>query len=382
MDSSNDEDEPNYMPPPRPMGGGVGTPTTARGGRRTGGDDEVPETPAGAASPDSQRMAETPSTPQSIQTELDSVVQGNNQAAQQNMEVEEDPAGGGGADELDAPYLGGNNGEAHIRGTDVHVPTAAAAFTDFLRNFVSLKASQKANRNTDDSDDDDDDDSLMSHDSDEETEPLYMKKLQSLIEMEIEGTASMEIDTIHLYYHSHACQRLYHQLVQFPMELVPLMDIIVKRELERMVQNNETPLPNVQVRPFNLKTVSNLRELDPVSMDSLVSCKGMIVRSSSIIPDLKVAHFSCTICGNTETVTVDRGRIAEPTARCLTCNTTAWQLVHNRCVFADKQLVRLQETPDEVPAGQTPASVVTFCFDDLVDQVQPGEFLLYGCACV
>jgi DNA replication licensing factor MCM4 len=35
--------------------------------------------------------------------------------------------------------------------------------------------------------------------------------------------------------------------------------------------------------------------------------------------------------------------------------------------------VRLQETPDQVPAGQTPASVVTFCFDDLVDACQPGD---------
>ena len=35
--------------------------------------------------------------------------------------------------------------------------------------------------------------------------------------------------------------------------------------------------------------------------------------------------------------------------------------------------MHIQETPDEVPAGQTPASVVTFCFDDLVDAVKPGD---------
>jgi DNA replication licensing factor MCM4 len=47
--------------------------------------------------------------------------------------------------------------------------------------------------------------------------------------------------------------------------------------------------------------------------------------------------------------------------------------MHTRSLFADKQLVRLQETPDQVPAGQTPSSVVTFCFDDLVDKCQPGD---------
>jgi DNA replication licensing factor MCM4 len=51
----------------------------------------------------------------------------------------------------------------------------------------------------------------------------------------------------------------------------------------------------------------------------------------------------------------------------------SYQLMHNRCFFNDKQLVRLQETPDQVPAGQTPASVVTFCFDNLVDACQPGD---------
>jgi DNA replication licensing factor MCM4 len=33
----------------------------------------------------------------------------------------------------------------------------------------------------------------------------------------------------------------------------------------------------------------------------------------------------------------------------------------------------MQETPDEVPAGETPASIVLFAFDDLVDAVRPGD---------
>jgi DNA replication licensing factor MCM4 len=109
-------------------------------------------------------------------------------------------------------------------------------------------------------------------------------------------------------------------------------------------------------------------------MDSLLSIKGMIVRASPIIPDLKVAHFACCICGHVLLVTLDRGRIAEPRQACPTCSTKAsFQLLHCRSLYADKQMVRLQETPDEVPAGQTPASVVTFCFDDLVDAFSPGD---------
>jgi DNA replication licensing factor MCM4 len=264
---------------------------------------------------------------------------------------------------------------ALIRGTNVHVPTAAATFSDFLRNFRSLRLSRRAN---DESDDDSKDD------NEELPPPLYQSRLESVLAQTVtsesrSSTASLEIDAMHLYYHNEDCQRFYHQMVAFPLEMIPLMDILVQRELERLAVNwhedTHGPLPRVQVRPYNLRQVSNLRSLDPVAMDSLVSIKGMVVRSSPIIPDLKVAHFTCCICGFSLQVTIDRGRIAQPTARCATCNSSAasFQLIHNRCIFADKQLVRLQETPDQVPAGQMPASVVTFCFDDLVDSVQPGD---------
>lgn len=68
------------------------------------------------------------------------------------------------------------------------------------------------------------------------------------------------------------------------------------------------------------------------------------------------------------------------------------EIIHNRCLFSDKQLIRLQETPDEVPegmsccqgrllvssselcaVGETPCTVSLFAFDDLVDTVRPGD---------
>ena len=288
--------------------------------------------------------------------------------------------------EVDEPLV--DEDIALIRGTNVHVPTAAAAFTDFLRNFRSLRHSRLANQREEDDDDD------LSSDEEDEAEnlppPLYLSKLQTLLDRGTlesstshsasASTASLDIDSMHIYYHNENCQRFYYQMVAYPAEMVPLMDILVQRELERLAVNWDEdargPLPRVQVRPYHLREVSNLRELDPVALDSLVSIKGMIVRSSPVIPDLKVAHFQCSICGNNVQVTLDRGKIAEPRGKCGVCNTaSSYTLVHNRSLFADKQLVRLQETPDEVPAGQTPASVLTFCYDDLVDSVQPGDKL-------
>lgn len=41
--------------------------------------------------------------------------------------------------------------------------------------------------------------------------------------------------------------------------------------------------------------------------------------------------------------------------------------------FADKQIVRLQETPDEIPDGGTPHTVSLLMHDKLVDAGKPGD---------
>jgi DNA replication licensing factor MCM4 len=338
-----------------------------------------------------------------------------------------------------------------IRGTDVHVQSAAAAFRDFIRTFVSVEEServvakerrQKSRRararraaaaggaGGDDDDDNgwdvpsesDDEDSNSGEDGGNKA-PLYLRKLeQILLRGQSEttpdsltssaanagtgrvGVASLDLDALHLYYHSLECQRLYAWLVDYPSEIVPLMDILLGRELETLRDNLRLRqeeilaeaeangddmgmdaaagilellptdiLPRVQVRPFHLRSLSHMRSLDPNAIDALLGLRGMVVRTSPVIPDLKVAFFQCSICGHTDQVTIDRGRIAEPT-QCPTCHVKhGFALIHNRCYYSDKQMVRVQETPDEVPAGETPASIVVFAYDDLVDAVRPGD---------
>lgn len=370
-------------PPRRGGGGGSMTPlSTGQRSRSSREDPVVPPTPAsGDDNDDDNASARSELTPISVLRNHHDTSRGNHPEGPQ--EGEEDPA------MPDNNNDDWGNAATHIRGTDIHVPTAAAAFADFLRTFVSLPHSkrrqqqqERANAANGEHDDDDSSvDSLLMEEDDEDATPLYLGKLDAMIQGGTSnGTASLDIDTQHLYFHSEASQRLYRQLVAYPLEVVPLMDLVVQREvqtrIERLANDDQdhTALLRLQVRPFNLKDTCNLRELDPVAMDSLVSIKGMIVRTSPLIPDLKVAYFGCVICGHGQQVTIDRGRIAEPTGACPVCQTkNSHNLVHNRSVFSDKQLVRLQETPDKVPAGQTPASVLTFCFDDLVDAVQPGD---------
>lgn len=92
---------------------------------------------------------------------------------------------------------------------------------------------------------------------------------------------------------------------------------------------------------------------------------------------MKVAFFRCLTCSHTVQVEIDRGKIEEP-GRCprdVCASVGTMSLIHNRCEFADRQVIRLQETPDAVPDGQTPHTVSLSAYDELVDLAKPGDRL-------
>ena len=93
---------------------------------------------------------------------------------------------------------------------------------------------------------------------------------------------------------------------------------------------------------------------------------------------MKVAFFRCLTCSHTVQAEIDRGRIEEP-QRCprdVCASVGTMTLMHNRCEFADRQVLRLQETPDSVPDGQTPQTVSLCVYDELVDVAKPGDRLV------
>ena len=214
--------------------------------------------------------------------------------------------------------------------------------------------------------------------------------------------------------------KLYHQLIAYPHEIVPLMDQTVKDVIVDMAEeemnrlraeqqqarrdaqpassapvmpssegnavpaNQQDAIPDLvleaetniyKIKPFGLDKSINMRELNPNDMDTLISIKGLVIRTTPIIPDMKTAFFRCQVCSHAVNVSIDRGKIAEPT-RCprRACESqNSMQIVHNRCEFADKQVIKLQETPDNVPDGQTPHSVSLCAYDELVDVCKAGD---------
>ncbi|XP_043502442.1 DNA replication licensing factor MCM4 [Polistes fuscatus] len=198
------------------------------------------------------------------------------------------------------------------------------------------------------------------------SEPLYLQKLEEIHTLE---EPYLNINCAHLEVFD---EQLYRQLICYPQEVIPTMDMAAN---EMFFEKYPAAVleHQIQVRPFNVTRTKSMRLLNPEDIDQLITVSGMVIRTSNIMPEMREAFFECIICGFSTLVEMDRGRIVEPTA-CTKCNNNyCFTLIHNRSHFSDKQMIKLQESPDDMPAGHTPHTVIIFAHNDLVDAVSPGD---------
>ena len=252
-----------------------------------------------------------------------------------------------------------------IWGTNISIQECTTNFRNFLMSF-KYKFRKILDERTE----------LINDTTDEEL--YYVKQLNEMREL---GTTNLNLDTRNLLAYSQT-EDLYYQLIHYPQEVISIMDQTIKDCMVSLVVDNhldfnldEIETKFYKVRPYNTGNQRGMRELNPNDIDKLVGLKGLVLRTTPIIPDMKVAFFKCSVCDHTMAVEIDRGVIQEPT-RCprIDCNEpSSMVLIHNRCSFADKQVIKLQETPDLVPAGQTPHSVSLCVYDELVDSCRAGD---------
>ncbi|CAG9564191.1 unnamed protein product [Danaus chrysippus] len=226
-----------------------------------------------------------------------------------------------------------------VWGTDVAIAECREKFIKFIQRFVEPDALT--------------------------TEPLYELKLEEIHTLE-EPFLDVDCDHVKIF-----DSKLHRQLICYPQEVIPAFDAAVN-ELFFEKYPAAVLEHQIQVRPFNAPQ-RNMRDLNPEDIDQLVTISGMVIRTSGIVPEMREAYFRCAVCGAAVAGELQRGRVPEP-AHCGHCNTAhSFQLVHNRSHFSDKQLVKLQEAPDDMPAGRTPATVTILAHGSLVERAGAGE---------
>lgn len=131
----------------------------------------------------------------------------------------------------------------------------------------------------------------------------------------------------------------------------------------------------VRVRIGNYTVQKGLREINADLIDKLVGVSGMVVRSSEVKPLAKKIGYRCANC-NTVTEAELKGLVLKKPSKCPACSEKDLEMDPDSSIFIDFQLVRLQELPEDLPAGQLPHYVEVTVIGDLVDQCRPGDRIM------
>ncbi|KAI1311294.1 hypothetical protein EDD11_003507 [Mortierella claussenii] len=247
-----------------------------------------------------------------------------------------------------------------VWGTAVEINDVIALFKDFLEHFKQKHRMVKENP-------------LIETITQSQNSPFYP---QLIDQMARTNTRQLNLDCQNLLAYRPAV-KLHSLLIDYPAEVLPLLDFTLNEFFDELHPEADLRGDSLMIRPFNLGKTVNTRDLGPEDIDRLVTVKGLMLRTSSIIPNVKKAFFQCLVCEQTATSEADRGRITEPTKcprqECGALNSMS--LMHNRGEYADKQVCRMQEMPESIPDGQTPQSISLVVHDDLVDVCKPGDRL-------
>jgi DNA replication licensing factor MCM4 len=256
-------------------------------------------------------------------------------------------AGFGGDLNLDPLGISTSSANRHERiyGTSIDVDDVAMKFNSFLTDFGSTHDNRVGK---------------------------YITYIQQVVVEAKQAVISIPIDARDLHSFD---PYLYNVLVNYPMEAISHLDALLVRQFARV--RGQAPTCAVQAKIFNLLSSESrkMRDVGPGDVGHLIAAKGIVIRTSDLVPEMLIAHFKCSSlnCNNFKVVRLKNGVIEEPTT-CDKCHQKmTFQIVHNLCQYGDKQIVKLQETPDSIPAGETPHTILVMCYDDLYDSVRPGD---------
>ena len=131
----------------------------------------------------------------------------------------------------------------------------------------------------------------------------------------------------------------------------------------------------IKVRIGNYTVQKGLRDINAEVIDKLIGVSGMVVRSSEVKPLAKKIGYRCLNCEAINEVQLT-GLVMKKPLRCINCSEKELEMDPRSSIFTDFQMVRLQELPEDLPAGQLPHYVEVTVMGDLVDQCRPGDRIM------
>ncbi len=132
---------------------------------------------------------------------------------------------------------------------------------------------------------------------------------------------------------------------------------------------------HIRVRIGNYAVQKGLRDINADMINKLLGVSGMVVRSSEVKPFGKKIAYRCLNCNHINLSQLKGLSLKKP-SRCVNCSEKEMDMDIENSLFIDFQLVRLQELPEDLPAGQLPHYIEVTILGDLVDQCRPGDRIM------
>ncbi|EJD55384.1 ATP dependent DNA helicase [Auricularia subglabra TFB-10046 SS5] len=148
-------------------------------------------------------------------------------------------------------------------------------------------------------------------------------------------------------------------------------------------------IPSMQVTIKSGLNLLQFRDLTADTLTKLVRIPGIVISASVLHARATKLHLQCRQCGNVQTVNPpsglggvgggsDRGlprrcEAPAPDGAEKDCGMDPFLIVHAKSIFADHQILKLQEAPDMVPVGEMPRHMMLSADRYLTGRVVPGS---------
>ncbi|KAJ2702731.1 minichromosome maintenance protein 5 [Coemansia sp. IMI 209128] len=180
-------------------------------------------------------------------------------------------------------------------------------------------------------------------------------------------------------------ESLSQQLVNQPIEILPLFELAARNSARRIVAPSATGLqdiPEIQVTVRSNTNMVSIRDLGSDHISKLVCVSGIVIGASSLASKATTVLLQCRSCRHTKVVPVGGGfagvqipRICdrEQVANSEKCPLDPFEIITDKCKFIDQQTLKVQEAPDLIPVGELPRHTVMSADRSLTNKVFPGS---------
>ncbi|RMZ77188.1 hypothetical protein DV738_g4514, partial [Chaetothyriales sp. CBS 135597] len=199
------------------------------------------------------------------------------------------------------------------------------------------------------------------------------------------GQYFCDVDIGHLISYD---EELAHQLTTNPTEMIALFEAALRQCTQRIVypQQPSVSLPQHQLLLHSSIAHTSIRDLNATAVEHLVRIPGIVIGASAPCTKARLLVIQCRSCGHTDNIGVDGGISSVSLPR--TCGRTKvpgqqdsdepcpldpYFVLHEKSLFVNQQMLKLQEAPDQVPVGELPRHILISVDRYLANRVIPGN---------